>query len=189
MTILLNFLGAPGVGKTSLSVSVFSYLKARDFSAEFSPEYVKKWSWEKRNISPFDQLYIFGKECHNQSSLFNKVEFLIADSPVMLTAFYQYFYNKKNTLSIPCHDFYDTAIKENKVEVINFFLPRMRDYNPAGRYQTQEESDCAAELLKAWLNIEGYEYTVLSCNDEDRLKEVIKAIEKYMVDDRKESDN
>ena len=52
-----------------------------------------------------------------------------------------------------------------KGKVINFFLPRMRDYNPAGRYQTQEESDCAAELLKAWLNIEGYEYTMLSCND------------------------
>ena len=188
MTILLNLLGGPGVGKTSLGAQIFAYLKAHFINVEFVQEYVKSWVYEGKEINKYNQYTLFGIEVNNQSSLFNKVKFLIADSPVMLTAFYQYFYNKKNTLSIPCHDFYDTAIKENKIEVINFFLPRMRDYNLAGRYQTQEESDCAAELLKAWLNIEGYEYTVLSCNDEDRLKEVIKAIEKYMVDDRKESD-
>lgn len=181
MTTLINFLGSPGVGKTTLCAKVFAALKGNFMEAEWSPEYVKGWSWEQRTISPFDQYYIFGKECHNQSRLFNKVDVLLSDSPVCLTAFYQYFYNRKNTLSVPCHDFYDTATKDFGVNVISFFLPRKKEYNPNGRYQTQEESDLVSAMLKTWLNEEGFGYYELSCEDEDRLDEVMKILEKENV--------
>lgn len=176
MTVLLNFLGAPSTGKTTLSASVFAYLKARDIDVEYSSEYVKTWAWESRNISSLDQYYIFGKEAHQQSRLFNKVDFLISDSPVMLATFYQYFYNGRNTLTVPCHDFYEVAEKEFKVKVINFFLNRQKEYNPKGRYQTKEEADDLSRLLKTWLNFEGFKYHELTCDDSERLEEVVKVL-------------
>lgn len=181
MTTLLNFLGQPSSGKTSLSALVFAKLKEIGAEVEYASEYVKSWAWESRKMTPFDQYYIFGKECHNQSILFNKVDIVISDSPVMLTAFYHYFYNKKNSLRVPCREFYETAENDFEVKPINFFLPRRKDYNPRGRFQTQEEADNISVMLKTWLNFEGYPYVELLCEDNERLNEVMKVLEKEGV--------
>ena len=176
MTVLLNFLGQPSSGKTSIGAAVFAHLKALGVETEFVSEYAKQLCWEGRSISPFDQYAIFGYEAHQQSVLFNKVKVLIADSPVMLTAFYQYFYNKKNTLQQPCHDFYEMAEKDYNVKVINFFLNRQKKYNPNGRYQTEAEAEEVCRLLRMWLNFEGFKYTELNCPDEERLDKVMEVL-------------
>lgn len=46
MTILINMLGSPSSGKTSLSAKLFAQLKAMDLNAEYTSEYVKGWAWE-----------------------------------------------------------------------------------------------------------------------------------------------
>lgn len=181
-TILLNFLGASGVGKTSLSAKIFARLKARDYDVEYVSEYVKGWAWEGRKISPFDQFYIFGKECHNQSTLFNKVQVIISDSPVMLATFYHLYYNHDNSLSAACHYFYDRAVNEFNIIPVNFFLPRKKEYNPNGRFQTKEQSDELALMLKDWLNSEGYIYEELDCLDEKRAEVVMRRILCLMED-------
>ena len=172
MTILINMLGCPSSGKTSLSAKLFAQLKAMDLNAEYTSEYVKGWAWEGKKVGPFDQFYIFGKETHNQSRLFDKVDFIISDSPVMLTAFYHYFYNGNEALNEVCHNFYNLA-EEAGVQVINFFLPRKKKYIAKGRYQTQEEADALAFQLKEWLNKEDYEYIELDCADKERLNTVM----------------
>lgn len=183
-TILLNFLGASGVGKTSLSAKVFARLKAKDIDCEYVSEYVKGWAWEGRTISPFDQFYIFGKECHNQSMLFNKVQVIISDSPVMLSTFYHLYYNNDNSLSDPCHYFYRRAVEEFHIKPMNFFLPRKKEYNPNGRYQTKEQSDELAIMLRDWLDNEGYTYEELNCSDEERIDivmgKILKELEIYV---------
>lgn len=172
MTILINMLGCPSSGKTSLSAKLFAQLKAMDLNAEYTSEYVKGWAWEGKKVGPFDQFYIFGKETHNQSRLFDKVDFIISDSPVMLTAFYHYFYNGNEALNEVCQNFYKLA-DEAGVQVINFFLPRKKKYVAKGRYQTQEEADKLAQDLKVWLDKEDYEYIELDCADKDRLETVM----------------
>ena len=179
-TILLNFLGASGVGKTSLSAKVFAKLKAEDYDVEYVSEYVKGWAWEGRKISPFDQFYIFGKECHNQSMLFNKVQVIISDSPVMLATFYHLYYNQDNSLSAPCHYFYERAVKNFNIIPVNFFLPRRKEYNPNGRFQTKEQSDELALMLKDWLDMDGYPYEELTCGDEDRINIVYQRVVKLL---------
>ena len=88
MTILINLLGSPSAGKSTAARKLFSRLKDMYLNVEFVPEYVKSWAWDNREIKPYDQFYFFGKEAHNQSHLFNKVDFIISDSPVLLTAVY-----------------------------------------------------------------------------------------------------
>ena len=181
MTILINMLGCPSSGKTSLSAKLFAQLKAMDLNAEYTSEYVKGWAWEGKKVGPFDQFYIFGKETHNQSRLFDKVDFIISDSPVMLTAFYHYFYNGNEALNEVCHNFYNLA-EEAGVEVVNFFLPRKKKYVAKGRYQTQEEADALAFQLKEWLNKEGYSYIDLECPDKERINVVLEKLKEMTGD-------
>ena len=175
MTILINILGAPSTGKSSLSSKLLAELKELECEAEYSPEYVKGWVWEGKKIGPFDQFYIFGKETHNQSMLFDKVDYVISDSPVMLTAFYHYYYDGRDTLKDVCKEFYKMA-EEHGVTVLNFFLTRRKKYNPKGRYQTQEQADQLAKDLENWLTKEGYEYEVLDYPDEKRIERILEVL-------------
>jgi len=175
VTILINLLGQPSCGKSSLSNKLVSKLKEEGFDAEYCSEYVKTWVWENRSIGPFDQFYIFGKETHNQSMLFGTVDYLAVDSPVLLTAFYHYFYNGKDTLKGVCKEFYKMA-EEHGVKVLNFFLTRRKKYNPKGRYQTEEQADQLGKDLRAWLDKEGYEYEVLNCSDDERLQIILERL-------------
>lgn len=177
MVVLINFLGGPSAGKTSLGSKVFARLKDMELNTEYVTEFVKGWAREGRTVGPFDQFYIFGKETHNQSRLFKDDSIIIiADSPVMLTGFYQSHYNDgDNSLSEPCKDFYRLA-KEHGVEVMNFFLPRKKRYQKKGRFQTEEEANAVTVALKEWLANEGYEYEELTCADKDRADIVIERL-------------
>ena len=181
MVILINLLGSPSCGKTTLSAQLFADLKIRNLNAELCPEYVKAWAWELKKIGPFSQFYIFGKEVYHQSRLFDKVDFIISDSPAMLSAFYHYYYNKNGALNEVCQNYYKLAEKSG-VEVLNFFLPRKKKYIQQGRYQTEKEADEVAEGLKKWLAEQGYTYTYLDCPDEDRLDVIIQKLKEITGD-------
>lgn len=178
MTVLINLLGSPSAGKSTAAGKLFSYLKDLNMNVEFVPEYVKSWAWDQRKISPYDQFYFFGKEAHNQSHLFNKVDFIISDSPVLLTAFYHMYYNKENALREICKNFYDMAERLDNVKVINFYLPRKKAYNSKGRYQTQEQADGIAELLKHFLEVECYPYIEVTCPDSERVEFMVNELKK-----------
>ena len=105
-TTLINFLGSPCSGKSVLGTQLYTELKVRDYEVEFVNEFVKTWTYTGRKVNKFGQYYIFGMETENQSRLFNKVDYIIADSPVLLTSFYQQYYWGSNTLIVPAKEFY-----------------------------------------------------------------------------------
>ena len=181
LTILINMLGCPSSGKTSLSAKLFAELKDMDLNVEYTSEYVKGWAWEGKVIGPFDQFYIFGKEVHNQSRLFDKVDFVISDSPVMLSAFYHHYYKGNEALSVVCHNFYNLVDKAG-VKVLSFFLPRTRKYVQQGRYQTEQEADKLALDLREWLDNEKYPYYYLDCPDTERIDIVMKKLREMTGD-------
>ena len=181
MTILINLLGSPSAGKSTAAGKLFSRLKDMYLNVEFVPEYVKSWAWDNREIKPYDQFYFFGKEAHNQSHLFNKVDFIISDSPVLLTAFYHLYYNKDNALREICKDFYEMAERLDNVQVVNFFLPRKKKYIKRGRYQTEKQADEVAIVLKKFLEIECYDFIEVDCPDEKRTE--------FMVDKLRQMTN
>lgn len=176
MTILINALGAPSAGRSTFCAELYAKLKSMNLNTEFTQEYVKAWAWEGRKISPYDQFYFFGKEAHHQSKLFNKVDFIISDSPVLLTAFYHWYYNNDNSLRQICHNFYDIAEKRDDVKTLNLFFPRKKPYDQRGRYQTEEQADEVGRKLKIFLEVECYPYTYMDCEYEERVEKVVEML-------------
>ena len=169
---LIQMIGSPSVGKSTTAAKLFTKLKDMGLNVELVTEYCKNWIWDKREITPYSEMYFFGKQSHAESHLFNKVEYIVTDSPTLLAAFYQWYYNGNNCLSSACREFYKRAAEDN-VKVLNFLLPRKKAYNPKGRLQTEKESDELALLLKGWLDQEGYPYINLNCLDSERVDKVM----------------
>ena len=159
-------------GKSTLGTQLFTELKVRDYEVEFVNEFVKTWTYTGRKVNKFGQYYIFGMETENQSRLFNKVDYIIADSPVLLTSFYQQFYWGSNTLIVPAKEFYQFA-EEEGVKVVNIFIDRKFKYNPKGRFQTEEESEEVRRELLKFMEDNGYEYRHLKVPIKERINTIL----------------
>ena len=88
MTTIINMVGAPGTGKSTISALAFYELKTQNQKAELIQEYVKDWAYEKRKIESYDQIYFLAKQIRKESLLFNKVDYVITDSPVLMNQVY-----------------------------------------------------------------------------------------------------
>lgn len=60
-TKIINLIGGPGVGKSTLAAEIFAELKKKGKSAELALEYAKDQVWDENLRILKDQLYIFGK--------------------------------------------------------------------------------------------------------------------------------
>lgn len=175
MTILINFFGQPSCGKSTTASDLCTRLKYCQKNVENVLEWTKWWAYSNHKITKFDQYYIFGKETQNQSRLFNKVEYIISDSPVYLTAFYQQYYTGKSGLTELVKEFYKSA-EEEDIQIYNFYLKRNKSYNSVGRYQTAEEAEKVGEAMLKWIIENKIPYTMLDCPDAERAGVILKIL-------------
>jgi len=135
MTLVVNFFAGSGCGKTSISWDVSAELKwMGGINVEYCSEYVKHQLYEERSAIFKDQDYIFGKQKYSIKRLVDcgKLDVIITDSPILLSAFYNNPIDKdfnKNILN-----------KFNQFNNINYFLQRVKPFNEVGRFQTAEEA-------------------------------------------------
>jgi thymidylate kinase len=151
MTIVISLFGSPGSGKSTNACRIYTYLKDKGFCVELVTEYVKQWAWEKREQSPLDQFYFFAKQARQEYTLFDKVDYIITDSPVALSAYYSNKDNDlKDTFKMMLNSYHHFCKKQN-VKHINIFLNRVKPFDPKGRYHTEKESDKVAIEMKQYL--------------------------------------
>ena len=152
--ILVNLFGAPGAGKSTGAVYIFSQLKMRGINAELVTEFAKDKVWEGSKAVFENQAYIFGKQYFRISRCADQVDVIVTDSPLLLSILY----NNDEDLG----GTFDAVVRKvaKKYNSKNYYLKRVKDYNPAGRYQTEEESDEIATELKRLLDREGVDYKV-----------------------------
>ena len=149
-TLVVNLFGAPGAGKSTTAAGVFADLKDRGICCELVTEYAKDCTWEGRHETLSNQLYVFGKQHHRINRLLGKTSVIITDSPLLLSLHY----GSENT-----SETFKALVKEEaeKLNSLNFFITRVKKYNPNGRNQTEGESDVIADKL---LNMLKYECPV-----------------------------
>lgn len=154
--IMINIYGGPGCGKSTTAAGVFALLKIHKVDCELVTEYAKDLTWENRSKTLENQLYILAKQYHKVWRLPSTLDVIITDAPIIFSGLYSD----------------DTTIKDlslyhfNEQNNMNFFLNRVKDYNPIGRNQTEEE---AKELDKKNLKLledENIGYTIVPGNYE-----------------------
>lgn len=152
--ILVNLFGAPGAGKSTGAAYIFSQLKMRGVNAELVTEFAKDKVWEESKAVFNNQAYIFGKQYFRISRCADKVDVVITDSPLLLSLIY-------NNDPVLGEEFNEVVRKVmNNYDCKNYYLARTKEYNPIGRFQTEEESDAIADEILDLLNKEQLPYTI-----------------------------
>lgn len=142
MTNIVNLYGGPGTGKSTSAAYLYYLLKNDNANVELVREYVKDWAWEKREISTYDQFYIFGKQIRKESLLFSKTDFIVTDSPVLQQVYYTRQYCRPE-LALGLEEAivaFHLQAKADGHRHHHVFLQRTKPYIEHGRYQTEDQA-------------------------------------------------
>ena len=144
--IVVNLFGVPGAGKSTGAAYVFSKLKMKGINAELVTEFAKDMVWENNNKVLMNQEYIFGSQSYRLSRCKDKVDVIVTDCPLFLTAFY-------NKSSVLCNEFNKVVLNVfNTYNNVNYLIDRIKDFNPIGRVHTEQEAQNMREPLMKMLN-------------------------------------
>lgn len=139
--LIVNLFGVPGAGKSTGAAYVFANLKMHGINAELVTEFAKDKVWEENEAVFKNQAYLFGKQSFKISRCADKVDVIITDSPLPLSIFY-------NNDPLLTENFNKSVMDVfNGYENRNYLLLRTKPYNPAGRLQTEKESDALKKPL------------------------------------------
>jgi hypothetical protein len=122
-----------------MAARVFSELKERKYNAELVTEFAKDLTWQESMKVLDNQMYVFAKQYHRLWRLKDKVDIIVTDSPIILSLVYG------NTSAT-----FKQLVREEfqKFNNINIFLQRVKEYNPKGRAQTEEEARLIDGVIK-----------------------------------------
>ena len=134
-TLVVNFYGGPGTGKSTMTAHVFALLKWAGYNCEMAREYAKDKVWEKSINVLDDQIHVFGEQYHRLHILQNEVDIILTDSPLIMGLIYAINtdvpYTSLKHLNL---DAYDSM---NNLDIV---LKRTKDFEPKGRLQNLNES-------------------------------------------------
>lgn len=133
ITKIINLFAGPGSGKSTTAAGLFFLMKTRGYSVELIHEFAKDLTWRGRHNTLQCQPYVFGKQLERTECLLGQVEYIITDSPILLSAIYND-EEKYPEFQFPVIDIFD------KYDNLNYFIQRVKPYNPVGRNQTEEQS-------------------------------------------------
>lgn len=135
MTLVANFFGGPGIGKSTMAAAVYAELKWLGIDCELVDEYPKQLTWQGRQEELRDQLYILAKQNAKMQRLRGKVKVIVTDSPLLMQLAYLY------RADLP-HIAMTQLVKHlmRDYDNLNILLRREKEYNPIGRNQTLEEA-------------------------------------------------
>lgn len=160
-SVVINLYGAPGVGKSTLAAELFAELKKRNISTEITLEFAKELVYNEDKRLLADQLIVLAEQYRRIFVLNGKVDYIITDSPVLLSIFY----NKINK-SYPEKYFSKIALNAHKkFNNINIMIERDFSYNCQGRNQTENEAYKIQKEIKNYFKQAEIEYFTVNSNN------------------------
>lgn len=154
-TLIVNLLGQPGAGKSTGAAYIIAMLQMAGVSAEYIQEFAKDKVWEENTTVFGAQEYIFGKQSYRLRRCTGKVDVVVTDCPLLLSAFY----NEDNVLGVQFNNM--VFDRFNSYENMNFLLTRVKPYNPAGRHQNEDEATIVAANMLTFLTENYVDFTTL----------------------------
>lgn len=153
--VVINAYGGPGAGKSTACMNICAELKIAGYNAEYVQEYAKDLVYEQNfemlDGSPEHQFEILKEQTRRLDRLYDKVEFIVTDSPVLLNTVY----NKALTPE------YAEAVGELYKQYTNFSFFMGRDvshFQEEGRIHNLEQSIQKDNEIRELLDQNGIYY-------------------------------
>lgn len=153
-------MGAPGAGKSTLAAGLFSEMKKNYMSVELVTEYAKDLVYDGHHSNDFDQLSVFAEQHRRISRLDGKVEWVVTDSPLYLSAYYA-----QKTMYPEAFGMF-VRIMANRYNNLNFLVERTHAYDPCGRSQDEETSNKIHHELIYFMNFWDIKFDSIKAGDE-----------------------
>lgn len=95
-TIVINLIGGPGCGKSTMAAVLFTALKLRGYVVEYVQEFAKRLVWTKQFSRLNNQHYVTTKQYEILREMNGAVDFIVTDGPLIHGLYYNLF-NPDNT--------------------------------------------------------------------------------------------
>lgn len=181
-TRIINLIGGPGVGKSTIASGLFYELKTQQISCELVTEHAKELTWEGSTQLLENQIHVFAEQYRRQWRLLDKVEYVITDSPLILNSIYFDYYltllgdKSKFTnayIALSRRFFDETFLQFNN---INFFIKRSVDYDSDGRNQSAAEAVNIDQQIFEKLLARKQEFVIYSGDTRDTVQSILSTL-------------
>ena len=157
-TLIVNLIGGPCCGKSTISAELFARLKKMGIHCELVPEYIKERIYEENQTMPKHQISIFGMDHYSVSNKIGKVDIIIHDGSFINNIIYNKEYNP---------EFDEFIISEyKKFNNLDFFIKRGNiEFEDYGRIHNLQQSLDLDRIIKETYNNYNLEYIEVEARD------------------------
>jgi len=157
-TLVINLIGGPCSGKSTVSAELFARLKKMGIHCELVSEYIKDRIYEENKTMPSNQIAIFGMEHYNISTKIGKVDVIVHDGSFLNNIIYKVGENK---------EFDDLIISEyKKFKNLDFFIKRGNiEFEDYGRIHNLKQSKELDKIIKETYERYGLSYIEVEARD------------------------
>ena len=178
MSKIVNLFGGPGIGKSSIANGLTYKLKKKHISCDNPYEFPKVLAWDENHNAIKDQLYVLANQHRGIVKSFGKVDYIILDSPIILSLVYKSVYEGLEYPATLYGDSFDKMVLDihNQYDTLNILLKRTEGgYNEKERYQTLDESKVLDDAIENTLINNNIPYTIIEVGD-DTVNDILKIL-------------
>ena len=170
-TLVINLIGGPCSGKSTVAAELFARLKKMGIKTELVSEYIKDRIYEENKTMPNNQIAIFGMEHYNISNKLGKVEVIVHDGSFINNIIYKAEYNE---------EFGNLIISEyKKFNNLDFFIKRGNiEFESYGRIHNLKQSKELDRIIKE--TYDNYELTYIEVESRDAVDKIIPIVLKKL---------
>ena len=157
-TLVINLIGGPCSGKSTISAELFARLKKMGVKCELCTEYIKERIYEENKTIANNQIALFGMEHYALMNKIGKVDVLIHDGSLINNIQYNYENNEEfNALIIT---------EYRKFNNLDFFIKRGNiEYETYGRIHNYEQALKIDEEIKRYYDKYNAKYIDVESRD------------------------
>lgn len=175
-TVYVNFVGAPGVGKSLMSALTYAELKSKHMSAEMVQEYAKKLVYMEDYEMLNNQWMVSFEQYKMLKALQGKVKFVCCDSPLVVGLFYNEYHQANVCDRAQTKRMILSKMRELEPS-LHILLERNEEYpfEKHGRIHTKDECVLIGKQIKQLLDEHDIEYLQVK-SDKQNMNKIIQYI-------------
>lgn len=141
----LNVFGGLGVGKSTFAMYACALLRQKGIRIEYVDEWIKRWAYEGRTVSEWDQLTVFSSQLEKEEFFLSRGIAIITDSPLMLQLAYC-----SERMRRLCEQVGREYIRKS----VNYWMPRVLEYDQVGRWETESQAKIMDGKIQSLVNMD-----------------------------------